>query len=308
MNFRIVATSATLLGLAAACAPDSATASPAPLPSGAMRPVPRTEANVALPYTVVDTEQSTCYDAQSEVACGQSSMPGQDAQYAGNQPRYRDNGDGTVTDLNTGLMWQADPGTKTTYAQAVDGASTFRLAGYDDWRVPSIKELYSLILFDGTDASSCLGTCSLTPFIDTRYFGFSYGDQSAGERAIDSQFVSSTKYVSTTMRGADTVFGVNFADGRIKGYPAGPMPGQPSGKLYYVLYVRGNHQYGHNLFVDNGDGTITDQATGLIWMQSDSGVGMDWPQALAYCEGSTTAGHDDWRLPNAKELQSIVDY
>jgi hypothetical protein len=308
MNLRILATSMALVGLIAACGPVSAAPDPAAVPAGTAQAVPSAGANAVVPYTVVDTEQSKCYDAQSEVPCGAAKMSGQDAQYAGNQARYRNNGDGTVTDLNTGLMWQAEPGMKVTYAQAVQGAATFRLAGYDDWRLPGIKELYSLILFDGTDASSCLGTCTLVPFIDTRYFGFSYGDQGAGERVIDSQFVSSTKYVSTTMNGADTVFGVNFADGRIKGYPAGPMPGEPSGKLYFALYVRGNPAYGQNAFVDNQDGTITDQATGLTWMQNDSGSAMDWPQALAYCEGSTSAGYEDWRLPNAKGLQSIVDY
>jgi Protein of unknown function (DUF1566) len=308
MNPRTIARSILFLGLAAACGPVQATPSITASPSSAPRLLPGVAAEAAVPYTIVDTEQTKCYDAQSEADCGVTTIPGQDAQYAGAQPRYQDNGDGTVTDLNTGLMWQADPGRKMTYAQAVEGAPAFRLAGHDDWRLPSIKDLYSLILFDGTDASSCLGACTLAPFIDTRSFGFSYGDESRGERIIDSQFVSSTRYVSTTMNGADTVFGVNFADGRIKGYPAGPMPGQPSGKLFYVLYVRGNPEYGHNLFVDNKDGTITDEATGLTWMQSDSGAGMDWPQALVYCEGATTSGYEDWRLPNAKELQSIVDY
>jgi hypothetical protein len=308
MNLRTTAVLMTFLGLLAACAPVGTVTDAKSSPSGTSQSVPSPQASAVLPYTIVDTEQSQCYDARSAIACGRTSMPGQDAQYAGNRPGYRDNGDGTVTDLNTGLMWQADPAAKMTYAQAVNGVWAFRLAGYDDWRLPSIKELYSLMLFDGTDASSCIGACSLTPFIDTQYFGFSYGDQSAGERVIDSQFLSGTRYVSTTMKGDSTVFGVNFADGRIKGYPAGPMPGQPSGKLFYVLYVRGNPAYGHNQFVDNKDGTVADEATGLTWMQNDSGAGMDWPEALAYCEDSTTSGYDDWRLPNAKELQSIVDY
>lgn len=42
-------------------------------------------------------------------------------------------------------------------------------------------------------------------------------------------------------------------------------------------------------------------------LKADSGVGMDWEAALAYAEGATYAGYDDWRLPNVKELQSIVD-
>ena len=73
------------------------------------------------------------------------------------------------------------------------------------------------------------------------------------------------------MRGNATMFGVNFADGRIKGYPAGSgRPGRPT-KKYYVFYVRGNARYGQNDFHDHGDGTITDRATGLTWLKIDSG-------------------------------------
>jgi hypothetical protein len=109
------------------------------------------------------------------------------------------------------------------------------------------------------------------------------------------------------MGGNPTMFGVNFADGRIKGYPIGATRGRRE-KTYCVMYVRGNPAYGRNDFHDNGDGTITDRATGLVWQKADSGKGMNWQEALAYAEGLTLAGHSDWRLPSAKELQSIVDY
>jgi hypothetical protein len=145
--------------------------------------------------------------------------------------------------------------------------------------------------------------------LDTDYFGFYYGDTSIGERIIDCQHISSTSYGSTTMNGNATFFGVNFADGRIKGYP--------KNHSYYVRYVRGGTGYGENNFVNNGDGTITDQATGLMWMQNDSGhlnAGdkgdgtLNWQQALDWAENLSYAGYSDWRLPNAKELQAIVDY
>jgi len=76
----------------------------------------------------------------------------------------------------------------------------------------------------------------------------------------------------------------------------------------YFRFVRGNPDYGRNALVANGDGTVTDRATGLMWQQADSGRGMDWAAALQYAETLTLAGHDDWRLPSAKELQSLVDY
>ncbi len=63
-----------------------------------------------------------------------------------------------------------------------------------------------------------------------------------------------------------------------------------------------------NVFVDNGDGTITDSATGLMWQMADDGQTRDWEEALSYAESLELGGYDDWRLPNVKELQSIVDY
>ncbi len=265
--------------------------------------------STSLSYPIVDTDQGNCYDNSNEVTCPQEggAFFGQDAQYNGNQPSYTDNGDGTVTDNVTGLMWQQDPGEKKTYSQAVAGASNLTLADYNDWRLPSIKELYSLIQFSGLDVSGPSSTIMI-PFIDTDYFNFEYGDESAGERVIDSQWATSTKYVSTTMNGNETMFGVNFADGRIKGYGTGPMRGQSTGKTFFVIYVRGNTSYGINDFSDNGSGTITDNATGLTWTQNDSGTGMNWEAALNYCESLDPAGSSDWRLPNGKELQSILDY
>ena len=56
---------------------------------------------------IADTGQVKCYNNSREIPCPKPGQPfyGQDAQYEGNVPSYRNNGDGTVTDLNTGLMW-----------------------------------------------------------------------------------------------------------------------------------------------------------------------------------------------------------
>ena len=258
-------------------------------------------------YTIVDTGQRHCFSDTGQLR--KAPRPGepffgQDAFYQTARPRYRDNGDGTVTDLNTGLMWQKTPdlAARRTFAEALAGAKKCRLGGYTDWRVPTIKALYSLIDFNG-----CVTAREPVPYINTKYFDFRFGDPGKGERIIDAQYWSSTQYVGLTMRGDATVFGVNFADGRIKGYPRDRSPrGRPA--RHFVRYVRGSGDYGENRFVNNGDGTISDLATGLMWARADSGRTMNWQQALAYCENLKLAGHDDWRLPNAKELQSIVDY
>ena len=261
-----------------------------------------------LPYTIVDTGQDRCFSTDREIAYPHagSAFDGQDAQYQGRAPDYKDNGDGTVTDLNTGLMWQKVPDltNKATFAQAVAGAKSLTLAGHHDWQLPKIKELYSLIDFRGYSAHTATQS---KPYIDTNFFAFVFGSEQKGERLIDAQYWSSNEYLGKTMTGNATVFGVNFADGRIKGYPK-VSPRKGGEMTEFVRYVRGNPTYGVNDFVDSKDGTVTDRATGLVWQKADSGKGLDWESALAYAEGLKLAGHSDWRLPNAKELQSIVDY
>ena len=261
-----------------------------------------------LSYPIVGTGQAECYDNFSAIAAPQPGQAfyGQGAQHPGNTPSYRDNGDGTVTDLVTGLTWVKARGEKASWADATAGAKTCRVGGHDDWRTPTIKELYSLIQFTG----ECHATVGSKPFINTNYFDFAYGNTARGERSIDCQDWSSTVYISTTMNGNATVFGVNFADGRIKGYPKIDPPTRRPHMLY-VRYVRGNAAYGKNDFHDNGDGAIADRAAGLMWSKTDSGRGMNWQQALAWVQllnATNYLGYNDWRLPGAKELQSILDY
>jgi hypothetical protein len=105
--------------------------------------------------------------------------------------------------------------------------------------------------------------------------------------------------------GAGMAFGVNFGTGHIKAYSISVGP------RHFVRCVRGKLAYGGNVLQNNGDGTISDLATGLMWAQVDNGSGMDWVHALLYARmqnGANYLGHNDWRLPNVKELQSLVDY
>jgi len=277
-------------------------------------------------YPIVGTGQTTCYNDSQAIACPQSNQAfyGQDAQHPANQPRYSLSADGlTVYDQNTGLTWQRSPDTngdgsltmsdKLTWPQAQAQPAKLnasKFGGFGDWRLPTIKELYSLIEFTGTDPGGYSGTdtSGLTPFIDTKYFKFAYGQTSLGERIIDSQYASSNMYANKTWQGYDKLFGVNFADGRIKGYDL-TMPGGAV-KTFFVQCVRGGN-YGVNSFAGNADGTIADSVTGLMWARADSGSGMNWQDALAWVQTKNAQnylGYNDWRMPNAKELQSIVDY
>ncbi len=271
-------------------------------------PVSAPQKNVSS-YQIVDTGQKKFYSNDKEISLP-GSLPGhgddyfgQDANYVINHPSYTDNNNGTITDNVTGLIWQKVIGEKLSYEDAFQKVKSVDLGGYRDWRIPSIKELYSLIQFTG----SVKGQKAINPFIDTKYFNQPLGNSNMGEREIDAQTWSSTEYVGKTMKADETVFGVNFVDGRIKGYPKyNPRTRKPN-KMYF-RFVRGNKAYGKNSFIDNGNGTISDSATGLMWQQYDSKKGMNWKDALKYAENLNLGGHDVWRLPNAKELQSIVDY
>ncbi len=198
-------------------------------------------------------------------------------------------GDGSIT-ASDKMSWsraQARP--------AVLNAARF--GGYTDWRLPTIKELYSLMNFQGTDPSDATGadTSGLTPFIDRNSFDFAYGDTSAGERIIDSQYASNTLYAGSLPGTEALLFGVNFADGRIKGYGL-TLFGQD--KTFFVQCVRGP-AHGVNDLLNNGDGTVSDQASGLMWTRGDSGTGLNWQEALAWTQARNAErylGHSDWRL------------
>ncbi|MDP7566964.1 MAG: DUF1566 domain-containing protein, partial [Flavobacteriales bacterium] len=102
-------------------------------------------------YPIVDTDVSDFFDNSSIISTPTNGQVfyGQDAQYSGNQPSYTNNGDGTITDNVTGLMWEKDMGIKISYPDAFTKAANSNLGGYADWRVPTIKELYSLANFTG---------------------------------------------------------------------------------------------------------------------------------------------------------------
>lgn len=245
-------------------------------------------------YLLIASGQTTTYDNDGNIISDLSpgdALYGQDANYLkGASMQYEDHGDGTVTDLKTGLMWQQAPSSSDySWQDAVDYCESLELNGYDDWRIPSCKELYSISDFG-------LGW----PYLNTSYFHLA-----SGEVTKDEQFWASNHYVGTTVEGGEnSAFGVNHVTGHIKAYAAnagGPVGGK------YVRAVRGG-DYGVNKLTNNADGTISDLSTGLMWTTDDSGEGMDWAAALVYAEGAEIATYSDWRLPNVKELHSIVDY
>ncbi|HPR83169.1 MAG TPA: DUF1566 domain-containing protein [Pontiellaceae bacterium] len=207
---------------------------------------------------------------------------GEDSDFRGRGPSYADNGDGTVTDRITGLVWQKTDGGEMTWEQAREYAHKLQLGGHADWRLPASMELFSVV------------------------------DHSANGPAMNTAVFTRTeaKYWWTdSVRCDDTdrVWVVNSGGG------IGPhlkqLATSPDKKgAFHVRCVRGDSPLcaGPSLN-DNGDGTVTDQTTGLIWQKIGPDSDLTWEEALTYCSWLRLAGQSDWRLPNIKELRSLSD-
>lgn len=210
---------------------------------------------------------------------------GEDSDYTINPPAYTDNGDGTITDRVTGLMWQKTDNGETTWDNAVTRAGSVTTGGYSDWRLPTPTELMSIMQYNGGG----------NPALNTTFFP----SNPAG--AAEYWWTSDTYGADATR-----VWSGNAGGG------LGPKPKNETlsagGTLrYHARYVRGARPgNGHN-YVNNLDGTITDTDTGLMWAQVPSGP-LNWQGALSYAENLALAGYTDWRVPNIKELQTLTDY
>ncbi|MEI6766927.1 MAG: DUF1566 domain-containing protein [Bacteroidota bacterium] len=231
------------------------------------------EAQKLLPFKLPETGQNS----------GFTSTAGEDADFAINPLSFTDNGDGTITDNNTGLIWQKTDGGEMTIENATTYCDNLTLAGYTDWRLPTGIELFSI-----NDYSH------INPALDTLYFKKTLAE-----------------YWWTSERQADDVnkVWVVNAGGGIGAHPKTETVSAGGTKKMHVRAVRNpiTTTFSVAHFVDNGNGTITDNYTGLVWQKIQAANTMTWEDALTYANNSTLAGKSDWRLPNIKELQSLND-
>ncbi len=110
-----------------------------------------------------DSGQTTCYDTAGNILepCPEIGQPlyGQDGQYSGLAMFFTDNGNGTVTDSNTGLVWQqntadtdyngsVNSSDQLPWQDALDYCANLFFAGHNNWHLPEIFELRSLVESD----------------------------------------------------------------------------------------------------------------------------------------------------------------
>jgi hypothetical protein len=273
---------------------------------------------------VPDTGQSKCYDTTAEMPCPFLGQPfyGQDANYSINPMSYTKlDGSGIalpnsamnwamVRDNVTGLIWEmktnkngvtnyedphdADnyyiwydsnlatnggyagtPGSGTDTEDFINALNKAHFGGYSDWRMPTIKEITSIVNYNIPLPG---------PTIDTEFF----------PNTAASWYWSNTPFEINMYY----AWGIGFDYGYgYDGY---------KGSGGYVRAVRGEQP--GSFYTDNGDGTVTDISTGLMWQQAGFSKAKTWEQALAYCEDLNLGGYTDWRMPTFKELQSLVDF
>ncbi|MCX6250930.1 MAG: DUF1566 domain-containing protein [Bacteroidetes bacterium] len=224
-----------------------------------------------LPFKLQDSGQTGSY----------TSTPGEDADYLINPSSFTDNGDGTITDNNTLLMWQKVDGGEMTFENTITYCSNLILGGYTDWRLPTGIELFSINNYN-----------HLNPALDTSIFTKTQAEYwwTSEKRADDS-----TK-----------VWVVN-AGGGIGAHPKTETISAGGIKSFQVRAVRDLVSTIFNVshFTDNGDGTIADNFTGLTWQKIQTNDTLTWEDALIYSKSISLAGNNDWRVPNVKELQSL---
>jgi hypothetical protein len=242
-------------------------------------------------FFLPDTGQTKCYQTVypwGEIPCAGT---GQDGEYSINPPSYTDNGDGTVTDDNTGLVWQKeDNGNAYNWYRATGTYDAIynphsRNACRSFGRLPSKKDLTSIVDY----AVPYPG-----PTIDPVFTS-----------AKASRYWSSTSHAGVPAAPwLDSAWQVAFDRGSV-GINVKNEAGWVDGSGYNVRCVRDGLSTNPTLS-DNLNGTVTDSRTGLIWQQGEPGA-MDWGAALSYCEGLDLGGSTSWRLPNVKELESLTD-
>ena len=221
-----------------------------------------------------DTGQTTSY----------TTTFGEDHDYLINNPSFTNNNNGTILDNVTGLMWQQVDGGQMTHENAIVYCDNLVLGGYSDWRLPTPIEAFSILNHQNAN-----------PAINTTYFS------SLTTPGAEYWWTSVFENNSTTK-----VWCTN-AGGGIGNHPKSETIDAGGTKRFNARAVRNvttpttitNH------FTDNGDGTITDNLTQLVWQNILNPNVVTWEQALIYAEGLTIGTTSDWRLPNIKELQSI---
>ena len=206
---------------------------------------------------------------------------GEDNDYNFNAPYFIVNGNGTVTDTITGLMWQQADGGEMTIQSAINYCNNLSLGGHSDWRLPNAHESFSILNEQNTN-----------PALNSSVF----------TTTLAEYWWTSTRQANDTNK----VWATN-AGGGIGNHPKTETISAGGLKKFHVRAVR-DAQVPLTIpqhFTNNNDGTITDNLTNLTWQQLPYNDTLSWENALYLADTFSLAQYADWRLPNIKELHSL---
>lgn len=220
-----------------------------------------------------DTGQNTRY----------TNVTGEDADYSINPPDYTDLKNGIILDNVTGLQWQKNDAGEMSYEQAIIYADTCTLGGFTDWRLPSPLEAYSIVIFNRNK-----------PPLDITAFSTSTAEYWWTNSV---QYNDATKVWVTNAGGGigNHLKKETISAGGTKKIHARVVRDVSIPEVLPTMYVRTDY------------GSIIDKRTNLEWFPTPSPDSMTWEQALQFAEQSTAGSHDDWRMPNIKELFSLTN-
>lgn len=240
-----------------------------------------------------------------------TSTPGEDSDTTINPPSYKDNGNGTITDNVTGLMWQQLDSGEIDFKNAAAYCTALRIGGYSDWRLPTAYEIFNINYFDTSHpALHPLFLVNKTPLVQTNppytdatYISGAYW-WSSDSGASDTSSANATEWSSNAGGGIG-----NHLQNQLLDTGKGGKPTFFNARC--VRNITTPVPLPAFRYIDNGDGTTTDNYTGLVWKKTKSPTSYTWEGALAYVNSLNAsggfAGKSDWRLPNIRELFSLVD-
>lgn len=186
------------------------------------------------------------------------------------------------------------PGDGTDTQDFLDALNKSKFGGFSDWRLPTVKELAYLVNYSKVPNTNAWGLA-----INEDYFPNLLGNEPAYLNDGEDRYWSATELSIDLYHFQYNAWHMFYR------LPA--WGGTAKDKKAPVMAVRGPKSFEPN-YLYNKNGTITDNLTGLLWQKTVSSDSMNWEEALAYCEGLVLAEQDDWRMPNIKELLSLVDF
>lgn len=279
--------------------------------------------------TLPQTGQKDCYDSSgNKINCLGT---GQDGEIRVGvdwpEPRFEVKGDCIIDNL-TGLMWTKS-GNLPRYPFVWDVALNYisllnksgGLCGYTDWRLPNILELESILNRGEANIVNYLENQGFL-HIQDKY----WSSTNSVEWESDAYKLLSLDTSIFTERKSHTHYFWPVRGGQ-QNYPDPKYPANlwKTGQTdSYGTGDDGDLRWGiawpNPRFIDNKDGTITDNLTGLMWILDGNTPGpiscnpnalKTWQEALDHIKCLNTnnyLGYSDWRLPNIKELLSLIDY